>query len=65
MLGKLVKAGIGVALLPVGVAADVLTLGGTCTNSDKSATEKILVDVVAGNIAGACDDLDKLTTPKD
>ncbi len=46
MLGSLAKAAVGVATLPVTVAADIITLGGTMTDKDKpytaDAAEKIL-----------------------
>ena len=38
MLDKLGKAVIGVAKLPIDVAADVITLGGTLTDKDEPYT---------------------------
>lgn len=46
MLESLAKAAVGVATLPVTVAADIITLGGSMTDKDKPYTadcaEKIL-----------------------
>lgn len=39
MSDKLIKAAVGVAVLPVDVASDIVTLGGTLTD-DESATAK-------------------------
>lgn len=45
MFGNLFKAVVGVATLPVAVAADVVTLGGTLTDNNGSYTGRVLESV--------------------
>ena len=54
MFKNLMKAAIGVATLPVDVAADVVTLGGTLADSNESYTGKKISDVLK-NIDKAVD----------
>ena len=54
MLGSLLKATVGVAIdLPISIAKDVVTLGGSLTDED-SAIEKSL-DTIGDNIGKAVD----------
>ena len=47
ILGKLVKAAVGLAVeTPVAVVADVVTLGGSLTDQDKPYTAKALEKVM-------------------
>jgi hypothetical protein len=54
MFKKLTKAVIGVATLPIDVAADIATLGGTLTDKKKPYTAKKLSNIVK-NIDDAVD----------
>lgn len=42
LFGQLVRTAVNVALLPVAVAADAVTLGGVSTDRDKPYTEEAL-----------------------
>jgi hypothetical protein len=46
MLEDLTKAAVGVVTLPVSVAADVVTLGGTLTDKDKPYTAETVSNIV-------------------
>ena len=46
ILKNVTKAVVGVATLPLDVAADVLTLGGTCTDKDRPYTAEKLSDIM-------------------
>lgn len=56
-LESLAKAATAVVTVPVAVVADVVTLGGVCTDKDKPYTAEALEDLV-GNLKDA-------TRPKD
>ena len=43
---SLTKAVIGVVTIPISVAADVVTLGGACTDKDKPYTADTVSDIV-------------------
>ena len=46
MLESLAKAALGVVTVPVGVVADVVTLGGALTDKDKPYTAEAVGDMV-------------------
>jgi hypothetical protein len=46
MLESLTKAALGVVTVPVGVIADVVTLGGALTDKDEPYTASAVSDVV-------------------
>lgn len=46
MLESLTKAALGVVAVPVGVVADVVTLGGALTDQPKPYTAKAVSDLV-------------------
>jgi hypothetical protein len=46
MLESLAKAAVGVVTVPVAVAADVVTLGGSLTDKTEPYTAKAVSDVV-------------------
>jgi len=52
----LAKAVVGVASIPVSVAADVVTLGGVLTDKDEPYTAKTISDIVKN--------IDNAATPK-
>ena len=52
MLESLTKAALGVVTIPVGVVADVVTLGGALTDKDQPYTANAVSDVVK-NLADA------------
>ena len=52
LIEGLAKAAAGVITIPVAVAADAVTLGGSLTDKDKPYTAKAVSDVVA-NLANA------------
>lgn len=54
MLESLAKAAAAVVTVPVGVAADVLTLGGSITDRDKPYTFEAVEDFVQ-NLKDAAD----------
>jgi len=45
-LGSVAKAALGVVTIPVGVVADVVTMGGALTDQDEPYTAKAISDVV-------------------
>lgn len=55
ILKNVTKAVVGVATLPLDVAADILTLGGTCTDRNKPYTTEKLADIM--------DNLEKAVDP--
>lgn len=46
MLESLTKAALGVVTIPVGVVADVVTMGGALTDKDEPYTASAVSDVV-------------------
>jgi hypothetical protein len=46
MLESLTKAALGVVTVPVALIADVVTLGGACTDKDRPYTADAVSDVV-------------------
>lgn len=46
MLESLAKAAVGAVTLPVSIAADVVTLGGSLTDKDKPYTASTVSDIV-------------------
>jgi hypothetical protein len=46
MLESITKAALGAATVPVGVVADVVTLGGALTDQDKPYTAQAVSDFV-------------------
>ena len=46
MLGSLVKAAAAVVTVPVSLVADVVTLGGVCTDKDRPYTADAVSDLV-------------------
>jgi hypothetical protein len=46
ILEDLTKAVVGVATLPVSIAADIVTLGGVNTDKDKPYTAETVSDIV-------------------
>lgn len=46
MLGDLAKAAVSVVTIPVAVVADVVTLGGACTDKDQPYTADAVSDLV-------------------
>lgn len=54
MFGNLLKAVVAVAVTPVAIVADVVTLGGTMTERRESYTEEML-DKVKNNLDQALD----------
>ena len=46
MLGSLVKAAAAVVTVPVSLVADVVTLGGACTDKDRPYTADAVSDLV-------------------
>ena len=54
ILESLTKAAVGVVTLPVSVAADVVTLGGTLTDKDKPYTADTVSNIVQ-NLENAAD----------
>lgn len=56
MFGDLLKAAAAIVTVPVGVVADVVTLGGAMTDKDKPYTAEALGDMM--------DNLKNATKPK-
>jgi hypothetical protein len=52
MFDNLFKATLGVALLPVAAAADVVTLGGVLTDNNKPFTQEC-AETIASNLRDA------------
>lgn len=46
MLGSLAKAAVAVVTVPVAVVADVVTMGGACTDKDRPYTADAVSDFV-------------------
>lgn len=57
MFGNLLKAAVGVAILPVDVVADAVTLGGVLTDRKKPYVAKRLENI--------SDNIDKALDPED
>jgi len=55
MFDSLFKATIGVALLPVAVAADVVTLGGSMIDKNEPFTQEC-AEIIASNLRDAVGD---------
>lgn len=47
MLESLAKAALGVVTVPLAVVADVVTLGGACTDKDRPYTADAVSDVMS------------------
>ena len=46
LLESVAKAALGVVTIPVAVIADVVTLGGVCTDKDRPYTADAISDVI-------------------